>query len=162
MWNKVSLSEETHWTFWPKRHHRTLGGRGSLAGTGKMVGVDGEEENQLQWVEDLRLGQRFTFQQDEDTEHKARAAMKGLQTKHSHVLECPRLGTFINAVHLVWLSLSLHRKIGTKSKNWWWDVLEKTCSYNCIKRWFRKILAWRAWILKPTWTLFFSFFICEA
>uniref|UniRef100_A0A803JA48 Tc1-like transposase DDE domain-containing protein n=1 Tax=Xenopus tropicalis TaxID=8364 RepID=A0A803JA48_XENTR len=68
----------------------------SSAGTGKLVRVDGKmdgakysailEENLLESAKDLRLGRRFTFQQDNDPKHKARATMEWFKTKHIHVL----------------------------------------------------------------------------
>uniref|UniRef100_A0A803JXZ3 Tc1-like transposase DDE domain-containing protein n=1 Tax=Xenopus tropicalis TaxID=8364 RepID=A0A803JXZ3_XENTR len=67
----------------------------SSAETGKLVRVDGKmdgakyrailEENLLESGKDLRLGQRFTFQQDNDPKHKARATMEWFKKKHIHV-----------------------------------------------------------------------------
>ena len=57
----------------------------SSAGTGKLVRVDGEmhgakygamlEGNMLEWARDVRLRWRFTFQQDNNPKHTARATM---------------------------------------------------------------------------------------
>uniref|UniRef100_A0A803KD47 Tc1-like transposase DDE domain-containing protein n=1 Tax=Xenopus tropicalis TaxID=8364 RepID=A0A803KD47_XENTR len=65
--------------------------------TAQLVRVDGKmdgakyrailEENLLESAKDLRLGRRFTFQQDNDPKHKARATMEWFKTKHIHVLE---------------------------------------------------------------------------
>ncbi len=51
----------------------------SAAGTGRLVAIEGKmnaakyrdilKENLLQSAQDLRLGQRFTFQQDNDPKH---------------------------------------------------------------------------------------------
>ena len=46
------------------------------------------EENLLESAKDLRLGRRFTFQQDNDPKHKARARMEWFKIKHIYVLEC--------------------------------------------------------------------------
>ena len=53
---------------------------------GKMNGAKYREildENQLQSAQDLRLGQRFTFQQDNDPKHTAK------KTQEWQVSECP-------------------------------------------------------------------------
>uniref|UniRef100_A0A803KCR5 Tc1-like transposase DDE domain-containing protein n=1 Tax=Xenopus tropicalis TaxID=8364 RepID=A0A803KCR5_XENTR len=42
------------------------------------------EETLLESAKDLRLGRRFTFQQDNDPKHKARATMEWFKTKHIH------------------------------------------------------------------------------
>ncbi|KAJ7335926.1 hypothetical protein JRQ81_013867 [Phrynocephalus forsythii] len=67
----------------------------SSAGTGKLVRIDGKmdgakyrailEENLLESAKDLRLGRRFTFQQDNDPKDKARATMEWFKTKRIHV-----------------------------------------------------------------------------
>ena len=104
MWRKVLWSDET--SFWPKckmqcmaAHHPEytiptvkrgnsvmLWGCFSSAVTGKLVRVDGKMggakyriilgEKLLQSGKDLRLGQRFTFQQVNDPKHTARATIE--------------------------------------------------------------------------------------
>ncbi|CDQ95848.1 unnamed protein product [Oncorhynchus mykiss] len=54
----------------------------SAAGTGRLVRIEGKmngpkyreilDENLLQSTQDLRLGQRFTFQQNKDPKHTAK------------------------------------------------------------------------------------------
>jgi hypothetical protein len=54
----------------------------SAAGTGRLVRIEGKmngakyreivDENLLNSTQDLRLGQRFTFQQDNDPKHTAK------------------------------------------------------------------------------------------
>ena len=54
----------------------------SAAGTGRLVKIEGKmnevkyreilDENLFQSAQDLRLGQRFTFQQDNDPKHTAK------------------------------------------------------------------------------------------
>ena len=68
----------------------------SVAGTerlnrieGKMNGAKYQEildENLLQRAQDLRLGQRFTFQQDNDPKHTAKTTQEWLRDKSQHVL----------------------------------------------------------------------------
>uniref|UniRef100_A0A803JAD7 Tc1-like transposase DDE domain-containing protein n=1 Tax=Xenopus tropicalis TaxID=8364 RepID=A0A803JAD7_XENTR len=80
----------------------------SSAGTGKLVRVDGKmdgakyrailEENLLESAKDLRLGRRFTFQQDNNPKHKARVTMEWFKTKHIHVLEWPSQSPDLNPI----------------------------------------------------------------
>uniref|UniRef100_A0AAZ3Q9P1 Tc1-like transposase DDE domain-containing protein n=1 Tax=Oncorhynchus tshawytscha TaxID=74940 RepID=A0AAZ3Q9P1_ONCTS len=63
----------------------------SAAGTGRLVRIEGKMngakyreilgENLLQSVQDLRLGQRFTFQQDNDPKHIAKTMQEWLRDK---------------------------------------------------------------------------------
>jgi hypothetical protein len=72
----------------------------SLAGTGKMVRIEGMmdgtkyreilEGNLFQSSRDLRLGQRFTFQQDNNPKNTAKATLEWFKGKHLNVLERPR------------------------------------------------------------------------
>ena len=67
----------------------------SVEGTGRLVKIDGTtngakyrqilDENLLQSANDLRLG--FTFQQDNDPKHTAKATLEWLQNRNVKVLE---------------------------------------------------------------------------
>jgi hypothetical protein len=58
----------------------------SAAGTGRLVSIEGKmneakyreslDENLLQSAQDLRLGRRFTFQQDNDPKHTAKIMLE--------------------------------------------------------------------------------------
>ena len=60
-----------------------------MAGTGRLVRIEGKmnrakyreifDENLLQSPQDLRLGQRFAFQQDNDPKHTAKTTRKWLR-----------------------------------------------------------------------------------
>ena len=47
------------------------------------------EKNLLESAKDLRLGQSFTFQQENEPKHTDRATMGWLRSKYIHVLEWP-------------------------------------------------------------------------
>ena len=71
----------------------------SAAGTGRLVRIEAKmngakyreilDENLLQSAHDLRLGKRFTFQQDNDPKHTAKTTQEWLQDKFLNVLEGP-------------------------------------------------------------------------
>ena len=71
----------------------------SAAGTGRLVRIEGKmnrakyrailDENMLQSTQDLRLGQRFTFQQDNNPEHTAKITQEWRRDKSLNVLEWP-------------------------------------------------------------------------
>ena len=71
----------------------------SLAGTGRLVRIKAKmngakyreilDENLLQSAKDLRLGRRFTFQQDNNPKHTAKTMQEWLLDKPLNVLEGP-------------------------------------------------------------------------
>ena len=66
---------------------------------GKMNGAKYREildENLLQSAQDLRLGRRFSFQQD--PKHTAKSTQEWLQDKSLNVLEWPSLSPDLNPV----------------------------------------------------------------
>jgi hypothetical protein len=68
-------------------------------GLGRLVGIEEKlnrakyreipDENMLQSTQDLRLGKRFTFQQDKDPKHTAKTTQEWLWGKSRNVLEWP-------------------------------------------------------------------------
>ncbi|MGH0119912.1 UNVERIFIED_CONTAM: hypothetical protein FKN15_059840 [Acipenser sinensis] len=56
------------------------------------------EENLLQSAKDLRLGRRFTLQQDNDPKHTAKATLEWLKNKKVNVLEWPSQSADLNLI----------------------------------------------------------------
>jgi hypothetical protein len=68
---------------------------------GKMNGAKyGEilDENLLQSAQVLRLGRRFSFQQDNDPNHTAKTTQEWLRDKSLNVLEWPSQSPYLNRI----------------------------------------------------------------
>ena len=64
-------------------------------------------ENLLQSAQDLRLGKRFTFQQDNDPKHTAKTMQEWLRDKSLNVLEWPRQSLDFNPIVHLWRELKI-------------------------------------------------------
>ena len=94
----------------------------SAAGTGRLVRIDGTmnrekyseilDENLLQSAQDLRLGQRFTFQHDNDPKHTAKTTQEWLWDKSLNVPEWPSQSPDLNQIEHFWRGA--HNKVLSK------------------------------------------------
>ena len=121
-----------------------LWGCSSAVGTGRLVRIEGKmnvakyRERSFMSTQDLRMGRRFTFQQDNDTKHTATTTQEWLQDKSLNVLEGPSQSPDLNPIEHLWRDLKKLRSDAPPSnlielERIFREEWEKLPKYRCAK-----------------------------
>ena len=87
---------------------------------------------------DLRLGRRFTFQQDNEPNHAARTTIEWFRSKHIHVLEWSSQSPDLNQLENLWqdLKIAVHRHFPSNQttfelfcKEEWANISASICAW---------------------------------
>ncbi len=128
----------------------------SAVGTGRLVAIEGKmnaakyrdilDENLLQSAQDLRLGRRFTFQQDNDPKHTAEITKEWLHNNTVTVLEWPSQSPDLNPIEHLWrdLKMAVHQRLPSNlteleriCKEEWQRICKEEWQRICKEEWQR-------------------------
>ena len=107
------------------------------------------EENLLQSAKDLRLGRRFTFQQDNDPKHTAKVTLEWLKNKNVNVLEWPSQSPDLNPIENLWqdLKIAVHQRSPsnlTELEQFWqeeWANIARSKCANLVETYPKRLAA---------------------
>ncbi len=154
---------------------------------GRLVAIEGKmnaakyrdilDENLLQSAQDLRLGRRFTFQQDNDPKHTAKITKEWLHNNSVTVLEWPSQSPDLNPIEHLWrdLKMAVHQRLPSNltdlqriCKEEWQRIPKSRCE-KLVVFFPKRLMAvlnqkgayteQRVWILRTMWYFSFSFLI---
>lgn len=130
----------------------------SSSGTGKLVCIKGImksehyitilDENLKVSAQNLGLGRRFIFQQDNDPKHRSKAVTAWLQRQKINVLPWPSMSPDLNPIENLWRELKVRiRRRAPKTlhdleqvaMNEWKNIPRETC-FNLIKNYRERLL----------------------
>ena len=115
-----------------------------LRGLGKLVRIEGMMDGAIfseilegilfQSSRNLKLGRRFTFQQDNDPKHTAKVTLEWIKGKHLNVLEWPSQSPDLNPIENLWYDL----KIAVHQRN---TFNLKELEQFCLEEWAKSPVA---------------------
>ena len=90
----------------------------------------------------MRLGRRFTFHQNNDPKHTAKATFEWLKGKHLNVLEWPSQSPDLNPIENLWydLKIAIHQ---------WYPSNLKALEQFCLEEWAKIQVARCAKLTEP-------------
>ncbi|KAL1256421.1 hypothetical protein QQF64_011966, partial [Cirrhinus molitorella] len=100
------------------------------------------DENLLQSAQDLRLGRRFTFQQDNDPKHTAKITKEWLHNSVT-VLEWPSQSPDLNPIEHLWrdLKMAVHQHLPSNLTELEWQRIPKSRCEKLVASFPKRLMA---------------------